>query len=520
MAVAKDWTALNKISDKIKAKVKLCKFCNDRTYCVLVDEDVLAFGNNRKGLLGLGHKNTIGAEGGKIVELSGQLVMDIVDGRDYVVALTALGRVYIWGESSFGLLGPNVLISVRPVLIDNFVNIVDIKCGLQHIMAADKTGRVYAWGSNRNSQVGSGFVDDQAYPFHLSSLDDKNVTQIAAGPFSSMACTTDGDVYVWGWLVFFRTSGIKTLDKPTKLSLNMKIKSVACSYANAFFLDTEGLLYMFTPNSGPKVINNQSKMTIDQMHLITYNTFMDCEHFEDYMLLVHTKESPDVTYIMGHTATKRLEQLEPVGMSCEETIIGHCRYQASPFMVEYHGETREFGQKKLTKAIVDSFDQPDKSDVAFTFAGGEKIHANRLVLNLGSSHMRTLLGKWHPSQKEIAIEHYPYDIYHAYLKWIYTERLPIEAEGLDKLIELFDLANCNFEHELKATVMGRIKRKLNLDTCCSLFDFSIQYELSEFRDYVTHFIHRYLASIDRQHLVAMSVETSKQLLLSLHKVST
>lgn len=518
MAIKKDWSALDKISDEIKMKVKMCKFCNDRTYCVLIDEDVLAFGNNRKGLLGLGHKNKVGREGGKIQELSRQLVVNISDGRYFVAALTALGGVYIWGENLFGQLGIKAKVSTRPVLVKSLANIVSIKCGLQHILALDKTARVYAWGSNRNSQIGNEGDEDQMYPFLLNSLENKNVTQIESGPFSSMALTDDGDVYVWGWLVFFQTLGFKTLSKPTKLSVNMKIKWVACAYANAFFLDLEGLLYMFTPHAGPKIINNPSAMTIDKIYLITYNTFMDCEHFEDYMLLAQTKEKPEMTYIMGYTANQRLEQLEPVILSREEAIVEHCRYEISPFMIEYNGDIQEFGQKRLTKAIVDSFDQPDKSDVTFTFVSGEKIHANRLVLILGSSHMRTLLSKWHQKDMEIAIEHYPYEIFRAYLKWIYTENLPTEVASLNKLIELFDLANCNLEAELKTCLLGRIKRKLSLETCCILFDFSLQYGLSEFSNYVSTFIYRYLASIDPQHLIDMSDETSKKLLLSFHKL--
>jgi alpha-tubulin suppressor-like RCC1 family protein len=69
-----------------------------------------------------------------------------------------------------------------------------VAAGAKHSLALTSTGVLYAWGYNYYGQIGNGNNTDQKLPVQVMT----GVAQIAAGDNHSVALKTDGTVYVWG----------------------------------------------------------------------------------------------------------------------------------------------------------------------------------------------------------------------------------------------------------------------------------------------------------------------------------
>ena len=87
----------------------------------------------------------------------------------------------------------------------NTRKIVQIATGRNHVMALDKKGRVYTWGENTYGQLGK--IDPNAAynkekpvpkPQSLENELKKDIKQIYTGKFSSYAVTKDGVIFSWG----------------------------------------------------------------------------------------------------------------------------------------------------------------------------------------------------------------------------------------------------------------------------------------------------------------------------------
>lgn len=106
------------------------------------------------------------------------------------VALRKDGRVVCWGDNSFGQLDtPNAYEGDGDESWsgeNEINNIKDISAGYFHTLALDENGRVYAWGENTYGQCN---VPAEAL---------ENVIAISAGQTHSMAIKADGSLIIWG----------------------------------------------------------------------------------------------------------------------------------------------------------------------------------------------------------------------------------------------------------------------------------------------------------------------------------
>jgi alpha-tubulin suppressor-like RCC1 family protein len=77
--------------------------------------------------------------------------------------------------------------------------VVQIACGDNHSLVLTDRGYIYAWGRGFEGQLGlSATIEIATVPSYVKYFHNKNVTQIAAGTFYSLAITDDGNMYGWG----------------------------------------------------------------------------------------------------------------------------------------------------------------------------------------------------------------------------------------------------------------------------------------------------------------------------------
>ncbi len=139
---------------------------------------VFAFGNNENGQLGDGTATSRV----RPVEVTGyfrllndEVVVKVLAGRNYSLALTSIGRVFAWGSNQYGQLTLAEYNGKIPEITDitnNIVKgkeeIVDIAIGASstHSFAITTTGKIYAWGNNENGQIGA-LITDKRKPVEV-----------------------------------------------------------------------------------------------------------------------------------------------------------------------------------------------------------------------------------------------------------------------------------------------------------------------------------------------------------------
>jgi alpha-tubulin suppressor-like RCC1 family protein len=115
--------------------------------------------------------------------------------------------VYAWGNNSNGQLGiGNTSNSSTPVQITGLsgLNVTAVSNGANaglHTLALTGNGAVYAWGDNDSGQLGTGNTASSSTPVQVTGLSGVSVTAVAAGQTSSLAATSSGAVYAWGYQV-------------------------------------------------------------------------------------------------------------------------------------------------------------------------------------------------------------------------------------------------------------------------------------------------------------------------------
>jgi alpha-tubulin suppressor-like RCC1 family protein len=171
---------------------------------------VYAWGSNRNGQLGQG--NTTDSSTPVPVPLpAGAHVVALAAGHDTSYALDSSGIVYAWGSNEGAALGigndtgPSMCngnpCSTTPVavLLPAGTAVTAIAAGADHALALTSSGGILAWGDNGSGQLGVGNTTQQDSPVPVSTPAGVTFSAVAAGHFFSLALTTGGAVYAWGF---------------------------------------------------------------------------------------------------------------------------------------------------------------------------------------------------------------------------------------------------------------------------------------------------------------------------------
>ena len=70
--------------------------------------------------------------------------------------------------------------------------------GPGHSLAVTSSGAVFAWGYNTDGELGDGSTTNSDVPVKVKLPGGKKVTAVAAGECNSLAVTSSGAVLAWG----------------------------------------------------------------------------------------------------------------------------------------------------------------------------------------------------------------------------------------------------------------------------------------------------------------------------------
>jgi len=176
--------------------------------CALISDGTVAcWGNGADGQLGTGNTNNsnipVAVTGGA---LENKTVTQIAAGNNHMCALISDGTVTCWGRGASGQLGTsetnnsNIPVTVTGGALEN-KTVTQIAAGGQHTCAVVSDATVACWGNGGNGQLGTGDNNDSLIPVVATggALENKTVTQITTGGAHTCALISDGTVTCWGY---------------------------------------------------------------------------------------------------------------------------------------------------------------------------------------------------------------------------------------------------------------------------------------------------------------------------------
>ncbi len=162
----------------------------DFSLAIVPDNSLLSFGAVRNGQVSATQA---------VAGISGVPVA-LGTGGQHVLVVTANGRVWSFGDDTWGQLGPRagtITDLTMPARVKGLRHIVAAAAGLGHSVALAEDGSVWTWGLNSSGQLGNGALSGQEnVPAKVAGLSD--IVAVAAGENHTLALRADGTVWAWG----------------------------------------------------------------------------------------------------------------------------------------------------------------------------------------------------------------------------------------------------------------------------------------------------------------------------------
>ncbi|XP_039907540.1 retinitis pigmentosa GTPase regulator b isoform X3 [Simochromis diagramma] len=247
----------SKFADNIPSKfwlkndIPLRIACGDEHTALITEHGKLfMFGSNNWGQLGLGSKVTVNKPT-CVKALKSEKVQLVACGRNHTLICTAQGKVYASGGNSEGQLGlgdcDERTSFKRLDFFDSQGPIKMLAAGSNTSAALTASGKLFMWGDNTEGQIGLGKESQVSSPQEVSV--GRPISWVSCGYYHSALVTVDGALYTFGE----RDSGklgLGTHQLPGHRvpqlvkSIKEPVRQVACGGGHTVAL-AEGSVYTF-----------------------------------------------------------------------------------------------------------------------------------------------------------------------------------------------------------------------------------------------------------------------------------
>jgi RCC1 and BTB domain-containing protein len=254
------WPVFSLLDSAFVLKIKIaCVFggAGNEAIVVTEDDEVYSLGSNCSNCLGVGEGNG-GLQPRRIDPLVGKKLCSFAFGSGpHVLAINSQGELFSWGHNGYGQLGVGNQFGVTPIQVSlgiSNVKVIQVACGSHHSLALTSDGDVFAWGYSNCGQVGLGITTNQTTPRRVqTNIGGKFCVKIACGQTSSMALTQTGELYSWGYNGNGQLGVGNSSNQPTPIRVTslqgQVVTQIACGYAHALALTKAGELYSWGSNS-------------------------------------------------------------------------------------------------------------------------------------------------------------------------------------------------------------------------------------------------------------------------------
>ncbi|OQV12481.1 RCC1 and BTB domain-containing protein 1 [Hypsibius exemplaris] len=500
-----DWTIFRILPSHVRAKIRLFYVLGangNEAIFVTDDDDVYGFGTNYSFCLGIGDCGAT-IEPRKIEVLCKQKLKAISFGASpHVVGITGNGTVYAWGHNAHSQLGTGTQNQTNcPVVVgagsghhSGLHSVSRVACGNFHTLALSD-GEVYAWGQNSCGQIGSGCLSGQATPRKVTaSIGAHKAVDIACSQTSSFAVMENGEIYAWGYNGNGQLGSGNSINQATPgrcIGLENKIVvRVVCGYAHVLALTDQGHLYAWGANTYGQ-LGNGSKLNASTPVRIASDLgrFTDLAAIHACSISAAITESGKV-YMWGQARGQFITTPVETPFESLDDVFANC---ASPSVTYRAVPTRTNVLKDL---VASSFDDSETSDIRFvTFdAPNRPIWCHKSILRIKCLYFHKMFREpWNEVDKNIIeVENYPYTVYHAFLKYLYTEQVSLNTEDA---LQLLELANAYCEENLTKDCTRLIKQGINHENSAFIYDYALRFEAKDLEEYCYRYMLNHMTDI-------------------------
>ena len=254
------------LGEKLGKEVRLVMVAagGNHSAAVTSEGDLLTWGSGGFGQLGRGNEETRPAVA-KLprVFLAEAAVTMVSCGGRHTVVVTELGAVFSFGYGGAGQLGHGDRSNrVVPVQIEaaqfRMAKIVFVAAGISHSGAVSSEGVVWTWGSGEFGQLGLGDELDQLVPREIvGQFGGSKAVMLAAGGAHSMALTSDGALWAWGWGEYGQLGLGNYVDRRVPVRVgggaafgHCRVLTIACGNCHSMCVTEGGILWSWGYGEG------------------------------------------------------------------------------------------------------------------------------------------------------------------------------------------------------------------------------------------------------------------------------
>ena len=228
---------------------------NNHTGAVTEDGRLYMWGHNSVGQLGDG--TTENRKIPVLIKINGNpWIVKVACGGRHTGVVTSEGKLYMWGDNSWGQLGA-VTGKNKPILIKE--RIVQVSCGGRHTGAVTAEGKLYMWGINNRSQLGDGTTTDRELPTLIKIKGNPKIVQVSCGTNYTGVVTAEGKLHMWGANSQDQLGATTGKNKP--ILIKERIVQVSCGDSHTGAVTEDGRLYMWGNNRFGQLGGNISANT-------------------------------------------------------------------------------------------------------------------------------------------------------------------------------------------------------------------------------------------------------------------
>jgi alpha-tubulin suppressor-like RCC1 family protein len=208
-----------------------------------------AWGTGNDGELGNGARPPFSDTPVQVKLPKGVSVTATRAGCQDTVALTSKGTALAWGNDTFGEAGDGGSATARTkpvaVRLPAGTRLTSVRAGCDHDLALTSKGTVLAWGFNGYGQLGDGTTKDRHVPVTVKMPKGAKVTAISTGCEDSLAMTSTGKLYAWGFNKYGQLGDGTKKNRHTpvqvKLPAGAKVTTIAGGCDHTLAMTSQGL---------------------------------------------------------------------------------------------------------------------------------------------------------------------------------------------------------------------------------------------------------------------------------------
>ncbi|QLY40670.1 hypothetical protein HF295_07345 [Hujiaoplasma nucleasis] len=193
-------------------------------------------------------------------------IIDVKAGMGHSLALTSQGKVFAWGQNTYGQLGNSTFDQkILPLDISQYFELVDnetiiqISAGAIHSAALSSNHRLFTWGNNDHHQLGDGTFGPSSGESTPKDITDEfslesgeYIESIAMGTFHSSALTSEGRLFLWGNNELGQIGNNSTSNQALPLDVTEYLNLNA----------NESIIQVELANTNTAVLTNQNRLLI------------------------------------------------------------------------------------------------------------------------------------------------------------------------------------------------------------------------------------------------------------------